>query len=158
MTDHDGRSSWDEYFMQITFDASLRSTCLRRRVGAIIVRDKQILTTGYNGAPSGITHCHENGGCLREQRQVPSGEKEELCRALHAEQNAIIQAAKHGINIDKGTLYSTTYPCTTCAKMLINVGIVRVFYCGEYFSEIGNQMLEEAKIEVIQFDSSKLRV
>lgn len=157
MDNIDTRISWDEYFMKIAFDVALRSTCLRRQVGAIIVRDKRILTTGYNGAPSGITHCL-NSGCLRQQMNVPSGEREEICRAIHAEQNAIIQAARHGVIINEATLYSTTQPCTTCAKMLINAGIVKIFYCGNYLSEIGTTMFKEAKIEVVQFDYSKLEV
>lgn len=107
MFDHDSRITWDEYFMKIAFDVASRSTCLRRQVGAIIVRDKRILTTGYNGAPPGITHCLSYG-CLRRQLKVPSGQREELCRGIHAGQNAIIQAAKYGIIINQGTLYSTT--------------------------------------------------
>ena len=119
------RPSWDEYFMKITRTVTERSTCLRRQVGAVIVRDKRILATGYNGAPRGLKHCSEVG-CLREREGVPSGERHELCRGLHAEQNALLQAASHGIRIEGSTLYSTTYPCSLCAKMLINGGIVRV--------------------------------
>lgn len=109
------RPSWDEYFMEITHLVAKRATCLRRQVGAAIVKDRNILATGYNGAPSGVSHCLETG-CLRAQLNVPSGERHELCRGLHAEQNAIIQAAKHGTNIDGSTLYCTTLPCIICAK------------------------------------------
>jgi dCMP deaminase len=117
----DPRPSWDEYFMGITELVAQRSTCLRRKVGAVAVRDKRILTTGYNGAPSDMKHCLELG-CLREQRNIPSGQRHELCRALHAEQNVIIQAAYHGLSIAGSTIYSTTLPCVICAKMLINSG------------------------------------
>lgn len=124
-----------------------RSTCLRRNVGAILVKDKRILATGYNGAPQGIDHCSVTG-CLREKMQVPRGERHELCRGLHAEQNAIIQAAVHGISIKGSTLYSNTYPCVICAKMLINAGIVRIVYKGEYPDELSKAILEEADIKI----------
>ena len=109
------RPGWDEYFMEITRLVARRSTCLRRQVGAVVVKDKNILASGYNGVPTGITHCAETG-CLRAKLNVPSGERHELCRGLHAEQNAIIQAARHGTNIDGATLYSTTMPCIICVK------------------------------------------
>jgi len=121
------RPSWDQYFIDITHLVATRSTCLRRQVGALLVKDRNILATGYNGTPSGITHC-EDVGCLRDRLQVPSGERHELCRGLHAEQNAIIQAARHGVNIDGATLYCTTMPCIICTKMLINAGIRRIVY------------------------------
>jgi len=110
------RPTWDEYFMDIARLVASRSTCLRRQVGALLVKDKNILTTGYNGTPSGIAHC-ETVGCLRQQLNVPSGERHELCRGLHAEQNAIIQAARHGVNIDAATLYCTNSPCIICSKI-----------------------------------------
>ena len=131
--------------MKITHDVAERSTCLRRRVGAIIVSEKRILATGYNGAPSGLRHCAETG-CLREQRNVPSGERQEICRALHAEQNAIIQAARHGVPIRDAVLYCTTQPCVTCAKMIINADIRRVVFEGDYPDALALDMLEEAGI------------
>ncbi|MDT8421120.1 MAG: cytidine/deoxycytidylate deaminase family protein [Desulfuromonadales bacterium] len=145
------RPSWDEYFMQIAKLVSSRSTCTRRQVGAVLVKDKNILATGYNGVPSGITHC-EVTGCLREQLKVPSGERHELCRGLHAEQNAIIQAAKHGINIDDATLYCTDSPCIICSKMLINAGVRRVTYLRGYPDQLSLEMLEEAGIVSVQFE------
>src|SRR6056297_3244894 len=119
------RPGWDEYFLQIAHLVSSRSTCMRRQVGAVLVHQKHVLATGYNGVPSGITHCDQTG-CLREQLQVPSGERHELCRGLHAEQNAIIQAAKHGVNIAGSTLYCTDSPCIVSTKMLINAGISQI--------------------------------
>jgi len=142
------RPSWDEYFAAVTRQVATRSTCLRRQVGAVIVKDKRILTTGYNGAPSGLAHCAEVG-CLREQLGVPSGQRQEICRGLHAEQNAIIQAALHGVSIEGGTIYITHTPCVTCAKMLINAGIVRVVCLGEYPDELARTMLKGAKIELV---------
>jgi len=147
------RPSWDQYFMDITLLVATRSSCLRRQVGALLVKDRNILATGYNGVPSGITHC-EAAGCLREQLGVPSGERHELCRGLHAEQNAIIQAAKHGTNIDGATLYCTTMPCIICTKMIINAGITRVIYGEGYADELAREMITEAAIEVVQFTSS----
>jgi dCMP deaminase len=141
------RPTWDEYFMKITHTVSERSTCLRRHVGATLVRDKQILATGYNGAPRGLRHCCEVG-CLREDRNIPSGERHELCRGLHAEMNSLLQAASHGVPIAGSTLYSTTYPCSLCAKMLINGHIVRVVTAGDYPDRMAKEMLEEAGIVV----------
>jgi len=144
------RPDWDEYFMQMAEVAEQRSTCTRRKVGAVIVKDKRIMATGYNGVPTGIQHCEERG-CLREQLQVPSGQRHELCRGLHAEQNAIIQAAYLGQSIDGGTLYCTTQPCVICAKMLINAGIKRIVIKEGYPDELAREMLEEAglKVEVL---------
>ena len=142
------RPSWDEYFLRITEEAARRSTCLRRHVGAILVRDKRILTTGYNGAPRGLPHCSE-AGCLREQEGVPSGERHELCRGLHAEMNALLQAAAHGIRIERATLYSTTFPCSLCAKMLINCGIERIVCTQDYPDQLAKEMLSQAGIEVV---------
>lgn len=144
------RPSWEEYFMDIARLVARRSTCLRRQVGAVMVKEKNILATGYNGTPSGITHCSETG-CLREQLKVPSGERHELCRGLHAEQNAIIQAARHGINISGATLYCTNSPCIICSKMLINAGIRRVVYLDGYPDSLSLDMLHEAGIEVAVF-------
>lgn len=145
------RLSWDEYFMEITEVVAKRSTCLRRQVGAILVKDKRILTTGYNGAPTKLEHC-VNLGCLRQELNIPSGERHELCRAIHAEQNAIIQAATHGIKIEEATLYCTTFPCVLCTKMLINAGITRIVYQGDYPDELAKALLNEADIEIQHFN------
>ena len=144
------RPTWDEYFMDIARLVASRSTCLRRQVGALLVKDKNILTTGYNGTPSGIAHC-ETVGCLRQQLNVPSGERHELCRGLHAEQNAIIQAARHGVNIDAATLYCTNSPCIICSKMLINAGIRQIVYLDGYPDHLSLAMLKEAGIECRHF-------
>ncbi|MGB2599981.1 MAG: cytidine/deoxycytidylate deaminase family protein [Candidatus Omnitrophota bacterium] len=141
------RPSWDEYFLNIAKLVATRSTCLRRNVGAVVVKNKQVLATGYNGAPSGIIHCEEVG-CLREQLRVPSGERHELCRALHAEQNAFLQAARHGISLNGGTLYITTQPCSICAKMIINVGVKKVVIEGDYPDELAVNLLEEGGVEL----------
>ncbi|CUH95484.1 hypothetical protein P22_1555 [Propionispora sp. 2/2-37] len=139
------RPSWDEYFMKMARVAATRSTCLRRQVGAVIVKDKRILTTGYNGAPQGIRHCSETG-CLREAAGIPSGERHELCRGTHAEQNAIVQAAFHGVQIEGATLYCTHQPCSVCTKMIINAGIKRIIYENAYPDTLAVAMLEEAGI------------
>jgi dCMP deaminase len=144
------RPSWEEYFMEIACLVARRSTCLRRRVGAVMVKGKNILATGYNGTPSGITHC-EQVGCLRQQLNVPSGERHELCRGLHAEQNAIIQAAKHGVNIADATLYCTNSPCIICSKMLINAGVQRIIYQEGYPDLLSMEMLAESGVEVLEF-------
>jgi len=143
------RPAWDPYFMEIAALVAKRSTCLRRAVGAVLVKDKRILATGYNGAPSGIRHCIEVG-CLRESLQVASGERHELCRGIHAEQNAIIQAAYHGVPIQGASLYCTNLPCSICTKMLINAGIRTIYYRSGYADELSRDLLEEAGIEVIQ--------
>jgi len=144
------RPSWDQYFMDITRLVATRSTCLRRQVGAVLVKGRNILASGYNGVPSGITHCDADG-CLRARLNVPSGERHELCRGLHAEQNSIIQAARHGVNIDGATLYCTTMPCIICTKMIINAGIVRIIYAEGYADELAREMISEAAIEVLHF-------
>ena len=141
------RPSWDEYFSEITRQVATRSTCLRRHVGAVIVRDRRILATGYNGAPSGLPHCDETG-CLRENLGIPSGQRQEICRGLHAEQNAIIQAALHGVPIAGSTIYVTTQPCITCAKMIINSGIVRVLCENRYADEFSETMIREAGVQL----------
>lgn len=151
MTAEPNRPSWENYFMGITTLVAMRSTCLRRSVGAIIVKDKRILTTGYNGAPSGIRHCIEVG-CLREQLNVASGERHELCRGIHAEQNAIIQAAFHGVSIEDSTLFCTNLPCSICAKMIINAGIKKIYYQSGYADAISEDMLQEASVELIKVD------
>jgi len=139
------RPSWDQYFIDITRQVATRSTCLRRHVGAIIVKDKRILATGYNGPPTGLPHCEETG-CLRDQLGIPSGERQEICRGLHAEQNAIIQAARYGIPVVGSTIYVTHQPCITCAKMIINAGIVRVVCADTYPDELAREMLDSAGV------------
>jgi dCMP deaminase len=146
------RPSWEEYFMEIARLVARRSTCLRRQVGAVVVKEKNILATGYNGTPSGITHCSEVG-CLRQRLGVPSGERHELCRGLHAEQNAIIQAAKHGTNIAESTLYTTHSPCIICSKMIINAGIRRIVYLEGYPDTLAEEMLDESGIEIRAYDA-----
>lgn len=145
------RPSWESYFMGIAGLVAKRSTCLRRSVGAVIVKDKRILTTGYNGAPSGIRHCLEVG-CLREQMHIASGERHELCRGIHAEQNAIIQAAFHGVSIRDATLFCTHLPCTICSKMIINAGIKKIYYLSGYADALSEDMLREASVEIIKMD------
>jgi dCMP deaminase len=142
------RPSWDEYFLAIAKLVATRSTCLRRHVGAVVVKNKQVLATGYNGAPMGIAHCDEVG-CLRAQLKVPSGERHELCRALHAEQNAFLQAARHGVNLDGATLYVTVQPCSICAKMIINTGIKKIIIEGEYPDKFALNFLREAGVEMV---------
>lgn len=144
------RPTWDEYFMNIVELVKERSTCLRRKVGALIVKDKRILTTGYNGAPAGCVHCSEVG-CIRQELNIPSGERHELCRASHAEQNAIVQAANYGVSIKGGTIYVTAQPCVICSKLIINAGISRVVYTGDYPDQLSLQLLSEANIEVVKW-------
>lgn len=147
------RPSWDAYFMNITFLVAKRSTCLRRAVGSLVVKDKRILSTGYNGAPTGIRHCNETG-CLRQTMNVASGEKHELCRGIHAEQNAIIQAAYHGVSIKGATLFCTNLPCSICAKMIINAGITEIRYHSGYADAMSKEMLEEAGINIKKTDTT----
>jgi dCMP deaminase len=146
------RPSWDEYFMGIARLTSERSTCLRRKVGAVIVQDKHIVATGYNGAPRGIAHCAERGGCLREELSIPSGERHELCRALHAEQNAIIQAATSGNSIEGATIYITHQPCIICSKMIINAGIQKIIVEQTYPDEYAIEILREAGLKIVTME------
>lgn len=148
------RPSWETYFMDIAILVAKRSTCLRRAVGAIIVKDKRILTTGYNGAPTGIKHCIETG-CLREKLNVASGERHELCRGIHAEQNAIIQAAFHGVSIKDAELFCTNQPCSICAKMIINAGIKKIYYGEGYADSMATEMFNEAGVEMIGLNTGK---
>lgn len=145
------RPSWDQYFMDITRVVAERSTCLRRHVGAVIVKNRRLLATGYNGAPQGLAHC-EAVGCLREECHIPSGQHHELCRGTHAEQNAIVQAALHGVAIEGSTLYCTHQPCSACTKMIINAGIKRIVYDCGYPDKLAAQLIEEAGIESICLD------
>lgn len=141
------RPSWDEYFMRMAELAATRSTCLRRQVGAVIVKDKKILATGYNGAPAGLEHCLDIG-CLRDKLGIPSGERHELCRATHAEQNAIVQAALFGVSIKDATMYSTTHPCILCTKLIINAGIKRMVIKDSYPDSMSRQMLRQARVRI----------
>ena len=146
------RPTWHEYFVAITKQVATRSTCLRRKVGAILVKDKRILTTGYNGAPQGVRNCLEVGICMREELGVPSGERHEICKGLHAEQNALLQAAYHGVNIRDSVIYCTTQPCIMCSKMIINSGIRKIYYLEDYPDPLSIGMLDEAGVEYIRLD------
>ena len=141
------RPDWNEYFIKIAELVSERSTCLRRKVGAVLVKNKRILATGYNGAPVGLQHC-EDIGCLRKKLKIPSGERHELCRGIHAEQNAVIQAAYHGVSIEGSVLYITNHPCSVCAKMIINAGIKKILISAGYPDKLAGEILKEAEIEV----------
>jgi dCMP deaminase len=146
----EARPSYDEYFMEMAHVVAKRSTCLRRKVGAILVKDKHILSTGYNGAPKGLKHCSETG-CLRENLNIPSGERHELCRGLHAEQNAVIQAAVFGVSIKGSVLYCTNTPCVVCVKMLINAGVTEIIYAGDYPDNLAKLMMEESTLKIKRF-------
>lgn len=151
------RPSWDDYFMEITEIVSSRSTCLRRQVGAVIVKDKHILTTGYNGAPRNIKNCLELGYCLKEEKGYDSGQGHEACIGLHAEQNAIIQASYHGVSIKDATLYCLFLPCSVCLKMLINAGIKRIVFKKYYPDDLSLRLLNEARIELTLHRSKEKR-
>lgn len=146
----DTRPSWDEYFMKLANEVATRTTCMRRAVGAVIVKDNRILATGYNGVPSGLAHCAQVG-CLRQELGIPSGQRNEICRGLHAEQNAIIQAAKYGPLINGAKIYVNTQPCVVCAKMLINAGIEEIVYQNPYPDELAMSLLKEAGTKVRVF-------
>ena len=147
MENKEKRIGWEKYFMDIAVLASKRSTCKRRAVGAIIVKDNRILATGYNGAPTGMEHCIDIG-CLRERLNIPSGQRHELCRGIHAEQNAIIQAACYGVSIKGGEIFCTNQPCFICAKMIINAQIKAVYYKEGYDDEEAFKMLEKAGVKL----------
>ncbi|MFC1807681.1 cytidine/deoxycytidylate deaminase family protein [Candidatus Omnitrophota bacterium] len=148
------RPDWDSYFLELASLVSKRSTCLRRSVGAVIVKDKHILSTGYNGAPKDIKHCSKVG-CLREKLKIPSGQRHELCRGLHAEQNAIIQAALYGISLKGATLYCTNLPCSICAKMIINSGIRDIVSSSGYPDSMAKEFFKESRIRVKQIGKIK---
>lgn len=148
------RPSWDEYFMEVAHLVSRRATCLRRSVGAVLVKDKKILATGYNGAPSGLKHCIDTY-CLREKLNIPSGQRHELCKGLHAEQNVILQAALSGISTKDSILYITNQPCVICAKMLINAGIKEIVIAGAYPDKMAKDFLEEAKIKIRKIEKPR---
>ncbi len=150
------RPPWDKYFMDIAFLVSRRSTCLRRKVGSVLVKDKRILATGYNGAPAGITHC-EKAGCIRTELKVPSGQRHELCRGLHAEQNVLLQAALHGVSVRDSTLYVTVTPCVICAKMIINAGVKEIVISDHYPDSMAKGFLKEAKIKLRKFKPKKVK-
>lgn len=141
------RPSWDEYFLDVAKLVSKRSTCLRRSVGAVLVKEKRILATGYNGAPAGLKHCVDVG-CIRQKLRIPSGERHELCRALHAEQNALIQASLYGISVKGSILYSTCQPCLICVKMLINAGIKEIVIANGYPDKMALDFLKQAGIKI----------
>ena len=143
------RPTADETFLEICDVVRKRSTCIRRAVGAVLVKDGQVLATGYNGAPRGSPHCRT---CLREDLKIPSGERAELCRGVHAEQNVIIQAARHGVNIKDSTLFVTNFPCSICAKMIINAGIKKIVYRDHYTDDLSLKLLTEADIEIVNYE------
>ncbi|MBU0635337.1 MAG: cytidine/deoxycytidylate deaminase family protein [Candidatus Omnitrophica bacterium] len=149
------RPKWDEYFLGIAALVARRSTCLRRNVGAVLVKDKRILTTGYNGAPSGLKHC-EDTGCLRDKLKIPSGERHELCRALHAEMNAILQAAQYGIRVQGSIMYCTNQPCVICAKMIVNSGIKKIVINANYPDKLAKKIFSEAKVKVLAIKKKRL--
>ncbi|MCX5781692.1 MAG: dCMP deaminase family protein [Elusimicrobia bacterium] len=151
------RPNWDCYFTKLAFLVAERSTCLRHHVGAVIVRDKRILTTGYNGAAQGVKDCLELG-CLRNEMKIPSGERHEICRAIHAEQNAIIQGGLHGINIKGGTIYCTHSPCILCAKMIANAGIKRFVMANEYADSSFKNLFNEVHIEFTKIERPTLEI
>ncbi|MCZ7406525.1 MAG: cytidine/deoxycytidylate deaminase family protein [Candidatus Methanoperedens sp.] len=148
------RPTIDEYFMEIATIVAKRSTCLRNQVGAVIVKDKRILSTGYNGAPRNLEHCLDIG-CIRQQNNIASGTRHELCRAVHAEQNAIIQAALHGVSIEDATIYCTHQPCILCAKMLINARIEKVVFGVVYPDKEALSFFNKAGVKIEQFDLSR---
>lgn len=143
------RPVWDDYFLQLADLVATRSTCLRRHVGAVLVRNERIISTGYNGAPRGLKHCLDTG-CLREERQIPSGHRYELCRGVHAEQNAIINAAYYGIATQESVIYCTIQPCIICARMIINAGIVKVVHRGNFEDTLALELMEKAGIALVE--------
>ena len=148
------RPGWDEYFIKIADLVATRSNCESRKVGAVITVDNQIVSTGYNGAPKGLHHCVDAGGCLRKLNKIESGTRQEICRAVHAEQNAIISAAVKGVSIKGGTIYTNTYPCSICTRMLINAEIKRFVYDSDYSDPLSKEMLEESGIEVVRYGNN----
>ena len=144
------RPNWNEYFMSFARIAALRSTCLRRQVGAVVVKDRRVVATGYNGAPERVMNC-DLRGCIRQEQSIPSGQCHEKCHGVHAEENALLQAARFGQSIEGGIIYTTNSPCTMCAKSIINAGIVTVIYQDGYPDEIGRKLLIEAGITLAQY-------
>lgn len=148
------RSDWNDYFFEFANLASTRSPCLRRKVGAVLVKDKMVIATGYNGPPRGVRHCSEVG-CVRDKGKVPSGERHELCRGSHAEQNAMVQAARCGIAINGADLYCSTRPCAICTKMIINAGIANVYYMEDYKDDLSEELAKESKVNFIKVERKK---
>ena len=149
------RPDWDEYFINMSHLVATRSNCVSRKVGAVITLDNQVVTTGYNGAPKGLKHCIDSGGCLRKNNNIASGTRQEVCRAVHAEQNAIISAAIKGVSIKNATIYVNTYPCSICARMLINAEKKKIVYDSDYSDPLSKEMLEESNIEVVKYIKEK---
>lgn len=145
---------WDKRFIEMTDVIGNWSSCFQanRKMGCVIVRNKRILTTGYNGAPAGIVPCTERGVCMRRERNIPSGEQAQLCYAVHAEQNALIQAAKMGVCVDEATLYCTYSPCVICGKLIINAGITRLVYRHDYPDDFSRQLLAEAGVSLEKYE------
>ncbi len=152
---HSQRIPWPVYFMRIAYMVSTRSTCLRRRVGCVLVKDKRILATGYNGAPANTAHCLDTG-CMRQNLGIPSGQRLDICRAIHAEQNVIVQAAVHGVPVYGADIFCTTHPCSQCSKMLINCGVKTIYYCESYPDELSAAMLVEAGIRMEKMEKPSL--
>ena len=150
------RPDWDTYFMTIALMAAMRSTCIRRQIGAVVVRDKQIISTGYNGSPTGTAHCLDIG-CLRERLGIPSGERHEICRGSHAETNAIAQAARMGISTNRATVYSTHEPCSFCTKVVLNAGIARVVFLYAYPDKLAVELRQETNVPFEVFPQEKLK-
>jgi dCMP deaminase len=148
------RLSNDEYFMRLVHLIKMRSSCIRNQVGAVLVKNKRIIATGYNGAPKGIEHCFTRG-CLREQLKVPSGERHELCIGVHAEQNAVIQSAVFGVSVSGTIIYSTHFPCVVCARMLINAEISEIVYDQGYPDDLSMQLLKESGIKLRRYRAKK---
>ncbi len=145
------RPSWDEYFMNLAEIAGTRSTCLRHKLGGVMVKNKRIIATGYNGAPRGIEHCLDVG-CLRDKLKIPSGTRHEICMGVHAEQNLVIQAALHGASTEGSDVYLTHGPCAVCAKILINAGVKRIVYQNNYPDEFAKKLLKEARVKLVKFN------
>jgi dCMP deaminase len=150
MAEAKSRIGWDDYFMEMALLARKRSSCRRRGVGAVLVKNKKVLATGYNGAPRGIKDCLEKGECLRDTLKVPSGERHELCRGAHAEENSIAQAAQFGVAIDGATMYCTNFPCSMCVKLLINAGIKEIVYSDGYPDELAKEIISESDVKIRQ--------
>lgn len=154
LLDNEDRISWDEMFMDIAFTVAKRSTCLRRHVGAVIVKNNQVVSSGYNGAPKNLIHCKEHGGCLREKLNVPSGQRAELCRAVHAEQNSL---RCDPLLLKGATLYVTTSPCSMCLKQLLNAEISRIVTIEPYPDDLSKELIEESGIEYVILSNYKLK-
>lgn len=149
-------NKWDKYFLNIAHESAKNSTCIRRQVGAVIVKNNCIVSTGYNGAPSKVTHCSDRGGCLRQKLNIASGERHELCYGAHAEANAIFSASKNGVSIEGATLYCTTYPCSQCTKGIINSGIKEIKYIQDYNDELSKILFKESGVTCTKLQEESL--